>query len=65
MQTKLIFYSLYSVVTLKIRSRSSKSTQILARIHHSDRMQTSCFWTKFDIQSAGVTFENNVNVINI
>ena len=63
-------YSLYSVVTLTIRSRSSKSNHFFliipmiqyikfARIHHLVQ-EIGCrqaFWSKFDIQSAGVTLK--------
>ena len=65
------FYSLYSVVTLKITSWSPKSNQIFLTIPIiqctkfgqnlsfglRDRVQTSCFGSKFDIQSGGVTLK--------
>ena len=70
---KTHFYSLYSVVTLKIRSRSPKSNHfilIIPMIQYikfgqnpsfgsRDRMQTSFFWSRFDFQSAGVALKGS------
>ena len=58
------------MVSLKIRSRSPKSNQLLTipmlqyikfgqnpSFGSRDRVQTSCVWSKFDFQSAGVTLK--------
>ena len=63
--------SLYSKITLKIRSRSSISYEFVFAVpmlQHikfgqnpsfgsRGRVQTICFWSKFDIQIAGVTLK--------
>ena len=76
MQTRLIF-SLYSVVTLKIRSRSLKSNQIFQPSQQymkfglnpsfgsRDRVQISFFWSKTENFEVHGDLENEVKVIKI
>ena len=60
--------SVYSVVTLKMRSKSPKSNSLITMIQYikfgqrlsfgsRDRLQTNLFWSKFYIHSAGVTLK--------